>query len=111
MSILKNTVLAGIGIIQITKDKAEEVIDDLIKRGEIDKSDRKKAVMELVEKAEAQTQSLRDKISTESGKVTDQVTKVVKDLRLATGNDLERLEKKIDKLAKSVAALEKKLGA
>ena len=43
MSVLKNTVLASIGAFHVTKAKAEQIIDDLIKRGDLDKSDRKKA--------------------------------------------------------------------
>ena len=59
MSLLKNTVLASIGALHVTKDKAEKIIDDLIRRGELDKSDRKKAVMELLEKAEKSTTDFR----------------------------------------------------
>ena len=49
MSLLKNTVLASIGLFEVTKARAEKIIDDLIKRGELSRSDRKQAVLELVE--------------------------------------------------------------
>ncbi|RKX28182.1 MAG: hypothetical protein DRP46_09015, partial [Candidatus Zixiibacteriota bacterium] len=61
MSILKNTFLASVGIFNVTKKKAEEIIDSLIKAGEISKSDRKQAVMELLDRAEESTIKMKDK--------------------------------------------------
>lgn len=109
MSILKNTVLASIGIIQVTKTTAEKIVDDLIKKGELAKSDRKKAVMELVEKAEKSTSSFREKVAKETGKVQESVKNAVKELKLVKQADLKKIENKIDKLARAVEALEKKL--
>jgi polyhydroxyalkanoate synthesis repressor PhaR len=112
MSILKNTVLASIGVIQVTKAKAEKIIDDLIKRGELDKSDRKKAVMELLDKAEKSTAGIREKVSKEAGKAQKEISKLAKEVReykLIKRGDLQKLETKLDKLTKAVANLEKKL--
>jgi polyhydroxyalkanoate synthesis repressor PhaR len=112
MSILKNTVLASIGIIQVTKAKAEKIIDDLIKKGELDKSDRKKAVMELLDKAEKSTAGIREKISKEAGKAQKEISKLAKEVRdykLIKRGDLQKIETKIDKLTKAVASLVKQL--
>ena len=109
MSILKNTVLASIGAFQVTKAKAEQIIDDLIKKGDLEESDRKKAVMELLDKAEKSTAKFADKVSKEASKVRTEVTNAVSKLNLAKQSDLKALEKKIDNLTKSLAALEKKL--
>jgi polyhydroxyalkanoate synthesis repressor PhaR len=114
MSILKNTVLASIGIIQVTKTKAEKIIDDLIKKGELDKSDRKKAVMELLDKAEKSTAGIREKVSKEAGKAQKEISKLAKEVReykLIKRGDLQKLESKVDKLTKAVASLEKQLAA
>ena len=114
MSILKNTVLASIGVIQVTKAKAEKIIDNLIKRGELDKSDRKKAVMELLDKAEKSTAGIREKISKEAGKAQKEISKLAKEVRdykLIKSSDLQKLETKLDKLTKVVASLEKQLSA
>jgi len=112
MSILKNTVLASIGVIQVTKAKAEKIIDDLIKRGELDKSDRKKAVMELLDKAEKSTAGIREKISKEAGKAQKEISRLAKEVRdykLIKRSDLQKIETKLDKLTKVVASLEKQL--
>jgi len=111
MSILRNTVLASIGVFQITKEKAEKVIDDLIKKGELDKSDRKKAVMELLDKAEKSTSKWRDKISKEANKVSKEVSTAVKKLNVAKKDDLKKVEAKVDKLTKAIKDLEKKIKA
>ena len=110
MSLLKNTVLASIGVIQVTKAKAEKIIDDLIKKGELDKSNRKKAVMELLEKAEKSTADFRSRIMKEADKAQKGVSKITKELNWARQTDVKKLETKVNKLAKAIKELEKKLG-
>ena len=106
MSILKNTVLASIGVIQVTKSKAEKIIDDLIKKGELDKSDRKKAVMELLEKAESSTSDLRKKFSSEAQRAGKSMSKMTAGLNWATQDDLKKLERKVNRLAKQIKEMQ-----
>jgi len=108
MSILKNTILASIGAFEVTKAKAEQIVDDLIKKGELNKSDRKKAVMEMLEKTEKSTAKWKDKVVAESSKVQASVSKAVNDLKLVKQADLAKIEKKLDKLTKAIADLNKK---
>ncbi|MFQ5453759.1 MAG: polyhydroxyalkanoate synthesis regulator DNA-binding domain-containing protein [Candidatus Zixiibacteriota bacterium] len=109
MSVLKNTILASIGAFQVTKAKAEKIIDDLIKKGELSKSDRKKAIMEVLEKAEKSSKHLKDKVSKGADKTHTEVTKFIKGLHLTSQSDLKKVEAKLDKLTKAVKKLEKKL--
>jgi polyhydroxyalkanoate synthesis repressor PhaR len=112
MSILKNTILASIGAFHITKAKAEKVIDHLIKEGEVKESQRKQAVLELLDKAEKSTAGWREKVSKEAKRVGTEVNKVaqeIKKYKMAKQSDLKNLEVKVDKLTKSMKALEKKL--
>jgi polyhydroxyalkanoate synthesis repressor PhaR len=109
MSILKNTVLASIGALQVTRSKAEKIIDDLIKKGELDKSKRKEAVMELLEKAEKSTADFRKKVAGEAEKAQKGVSKFAKDHSWVRQQDLKKLESKIDKLSKAVKSLEEKI--
>jgi polyhydroxyalkanoate synthesis repressor PhaR len=110
MSILKNTILASIGVIQVTKAKAEKVIDDLIKKGELDKSNRKKAVMELLEKAEKTTTDFKTRVLKEADKAQKGVSKITKELNWARQSDVKKLEAKVNKLAKAIKELENKMG-
>jgi polyhydroxyalkanoate synthesis repressor PhaR len=109
MSLLKNTVLASIGALHVTKDKAEKIIDDLIRRGELDKSDRKKAVIELLEKAEKSTTDFGKKVGKEATKAQQEVVKFVEDYKLVKQTDFKKLQTKVDKLARAISKLEKKL--
>ncbi len=109
MSLLRNTVLASIGVLQVTKAKAEKIIDDLIKKGELDKSDRKKAVMELLDKAEKSTAGFRKKVGEETTKVQKEVTKAIKDFKFAKESDMKKIDAKLNKLVKAISKIEKKL--
>ncbi len=109
MSLFKNTVLASIGALYVTKDKAEKIIDDLIRRGELDKSDRKKAIMELLEKAEKSTSEFGKKVGKEATKAQKEVVKFIEDYKLVKQTDFKKLQAKVDKLARAVSKLEKKL--
>ena len=109
MSILKNTVLASIGAFQVTRARAEKVIDDLIKKGDLDKSKRKQAVMELLDKAEKSTSQLKERVFKEAGRAQQEVVGAVKKLNLARQSDVKKLEIKMGKLAKQIKQLEKKL--
>jgi len=113
MSILKNTVLAGIGFASITKKKAEELVDSLIKTGEVNKSERKEAVMELLTKVEAsgkeRTAKFREEAKGAGSKLGKEIEKTLEKIRPAKQTDIEKLIKKIDRLSRKVNGLEKKL--
>jgi poly(hydroxyalkanoate) granule-associated protein len=109
MSILKNTILASIGAFNVTKDKAEKIIDELIKKGELDKSDRKKAIMELLEKADKSTAEFRKEFAHEADKVSAKVKKAAAGLNWATQDDFKKLEAKVNKLSKQIKELTEKL--
>jgi len=102
MSILKNTVLAGIGFASLTKKKAEELIDTLVKTGEVNKSEQKKAVMELLSKAEKTTKDATNKVGKEFDKAWDSIT-------VPRKKDFDALVSKVDRLSRRVNKLEKAL--
>ncbi len=102
MSILRNTYLAGVGMFNLTRKKAEEIIDSLIKAGDISKSEKKQAVLELLDKAEQSTKKMKDRIVKESGIVHKDISKVIDKFKLATKKDIVDLNKKLDKLARSM---------
>ena len=106
MSILKNAILASIGALQVTKEKAEKIIDELIKKGELDKSERKKAVMQMLKKADKSTAEFRKKVSAEAARVQKDVSSFVKDMKLAKLSDFKKLETKVDKIGKQLKNIE-----
>jgi len=102
MGILKDTVLAGIGFIELTKKKAEELVDSLIKSGELSKSEKKEAMLELLSRAEAKTKAT-------TGKITREVDKAIKNFTITKKSEIESLSKKIDRLSRKLTSLEKKV--
>lgn len=103
VDILKKTYLATLGAFEMTKGKAEEIVDSLIKKGELKTGERSDAVIELMDKVEDNVKTFKDKVSSE-------VESKIGSMRMAKKSDLESLEAKVDSLIESLAKLEDKLG-
>ena len=82
MDIIKKTYLASLGAFEITREKAEEIIDTLIKKGEVKKGERAEAVMELMDKVEDNVKSFKDKVSSE-------VESKIESMKMAKKTDME----------------------
>jgi len=93
LELLRKSVLMGLGAVMITKEKIEELVDELIKKGELTEDQRSKAIQDLLEKSKEQEKEFIDKVNA-------QVKKAVEKLGVPTREDIERLEKKIDELQK-----------
>jgi len=98
MSTVKNIVYLGVGMATATRDKIEEVVEDLVKRGEIASADRSKAIEELQQRAHATANDVR-KI------VDERIEAVGKKLRWI--DDLRKVQGEVDDLNARVAKLEK----
>jgi polyhydroxyalkanoate synthesis repressor PhaR len=103
MDFFKKSVLFGLGVFDLTKEKAEKLVDEMIKRGEMTQSDKAKAVKELLKGHDERMEKLKKKIDESVEKVTAKVKGKEKE-------ELAKLQKKIDELTKVVEKLEKKLG-
>jgi polyhydroxyalkanoate synthesis repressor PhaR len=100
--VLKKAMLAGIGAVVLTKEKVEELVDELIKKGELSKEDRAKFIHELAEKAELRSREVK--------KWVDETVKVtMSKVKMAKAEEMEALRKEMDGLTKTIARLEKKL--
>ena len=99
-SFLKKTFLAGLGIYSLTREKAQEIMSDLVNRGELSKDEGAKFVKAMVEKAEEETAYLKKLID-------DRVSQTVSRFRPSYDEDIKRLENKLDKLSKQIEKLNK----
>lgn len=91
---LRKLLLAGIGSVATTYEKAEGIVDELVKKGEIAVNDGKELNEELKRKT--------DKYRTEDGALTVQSLKAaLSDLNLATKKDIDELKKRVEKLENS----------
>lgn len=101
MDIIRRAVLLGLGVISLTKEKAEEVVDDLVKRGEIASGERFKTVDTLLKEAEKQEKELERKIS-------GTVQRIVADMGLPTKKDLAEISATLKKIETKISSPDKK---
>lgn len=90
---IKKTMLVGVGLAAVTREKIEEIVGELVKKGELSEKEGKEMVDELVEKSKGVKKDLEKKVE----KI---VADTLKKLNIPTRDELVELKKKIDKLEK-----------
>ena len=89
--LIKKTLLAGLGLAVLTKEKVEELAKEMAEKGKLTEKEGKELVDSLLRRAEEARNELEAKIH---GHVQD----AVKKLNLATKGDIEELAARIDEL-------------
>lgn len=88
MGILKKSFLFGVGLLTLTREKAEKVVNDMVERGEVGAEEAKTFVNDLMEKGEQ-----------EKAVVQETIKKEVEDIRkkfgLITRAEYEALEERL----------------
>ena len=88
---LDKMMLAGLGAISMTRERADKIFDEYVSKGKLKKESRTgftKALMDAVEKNRSELEKL----------VAKQVRETLETLNLPTREDLQRLEQKLDEL-------------
>jgi polyhydroxyalkanoate synthesis regulator phasin len=93
--IIKKAMLAGLG----AQEKARELVDELVKAGELSKNEAATLVKEWTSKAEESTKDLDLKLK-------DTIAGALERLNIPTRDDLEKLEKKIQGISARLSKLE-----
>jgi len=83
--------LAGLGALSMTRERAEKLFDEYVKKGEAAKETRTGFVKEVMDGAEKTRLELQKLVS-------DQVRQTVNNLHVATKDDIQRIEQKLDQL-------------
>ena len=76
--------LAGIGLLSMTREKAQKIFEELSHEGELQKTEVKQWVDQLSDRGEEERQALRKLIR-------DEMKKVMDDMGLATKEDIQKL--------------------
>ncbi len=85
--------MAGLGALSMTRERAEKIFDEYVERGQAEKEAKTGFVREAL--------SAADKTRAELEKLIDeQVGKTVGRMNLATKEDIQRIEAKLDECAK-----------
>ena len=95
--IMERSFLVSLGILSLTREKAQGVVDEMVKRGEVRREDSNGLVDRLVQRGEDERGSFRKLIH-------EEVARVAHELNLVTRADLEALEKKIEALSQKPPA-------
>lgn len=90
---LDKLMLAGLGAVTMTRERAEQLFDEYVSRGKAAQDNRSGFVKEVMDSAE-KTRSEFEKM------ISDQVQRTVTNLHLASQEDVHRLEQKLDQLLK-----------
>ena len=88
-NLFEKGLLVGIGLLSMTREKAQEVIDELSNEGNLQKGEIKEWVDQLSDRGEEERQALRKLIREEMKKVLDE-------MGLVTKEDIQELLKKQD---------------
>ena len=91
---LDKMLLAGLGAISMTQERAEKIFDEFVSRGKAEKDSKAGFIKTLMDAADKNRAELEKVIA-------KQMKETMERLDLPTRDDIKRLEKKIDKLSKS----------
>jgi polyhydroxyalkanoate synthesis regulator phasin len=83
----------GLGVLDFTKEKAESLVQEMVKRGELTEQETSEAVATIMEKAKSEQEAFMDKLK-------GVVEKIVAETGLARHSDLDSLKKRVDDLEK-----------
>ncbi len=94
-NLVKKTILTGLGLVSLTKEKAEKLVEELIEEGEVSESEGSKFIKELLEKTENNKKTIEKQVE-------KTVHGVLKKLNVPTRKDIVELNSKIEKLDKKL---------
>lgn len=93
--LLEKVILSGLGLASLTQEKAQKLVDELVKEGEMSEKDgalMAKKVMDNLEKSKKEMESKMNKAMKE----------MVEKANIPSKKDFNALEKKIDELNKKL---------
>lgn len=91
----KRIFLSGLGALAVTAEKANEIIDELVKKGEITFEQGKEIAKEYRAKIGSHMQEI-------DRKVESTVKSVIETMNIATREDIKSIEDKLEQLEKSI---------
>ena len=93
--LIKKALSLGLGAMLVSKDKVEEVVNELVKKGELGQEEGKTLVSELIKKGEASVNEVE-------GIIEKIVKGVMEKLSLPTRKELNELKSEIEELKEKV---------
>ena len=91
---MRKSMLFGIGLATLTREKIEETVDELIKKGEITEKEGKETIDDLVKKSKEVTEELAEKVE-------KMVSDTLQKLNIPTRDEFLALKEKVEKMESS----------
>jgi len=91
--LIKKTMLTGVGLAVMTKDKVEELAKELTEKGEMSEKEGRELVDDLLKKSEQAKKDLEKKVENIAEKVLGK-------MNLASKEDISKIEKRLKRLEK-----------
>lgn len=92
---LHKIIYTGIGLAVLTEKKAQEVVDDLVKKGEVSAEEGQKLVREMMDKARYHAEEVRKTVNEEVRKVSDRY-------RWPSRQEFDELKRRVAELERRV---------
>ncbi|GIV04600.1 MAG: hypothetical protein KatS3mg016_0175 [Fimbriimonadales bacterium] len=87
--LLEQGMLLGLGAVSLTRETAQNLVDEMVKRGQAQREEASDMVEQLLKRGERERNALRKLIR-------EEVQEVLKELQMPTHADLKAIEKKLD---------------
>jgi len=100
IELIKKAFLTGVGIAALTKDKVEELTNELIDKGKMSEQEGEKLVKDMLNQAEESRETLKSQIDS-------LVKNTIAKMHVARIEDIELLKNEIQQLRDEIAALSK----
>lgn len=97
--LFKKALSLGIGLTVASKEKVEKTVEELVKKGEIAPSESKAVVNKLIERGEEERSVIKNMVQ-------EQVRRVLKEIDVPAGSEVDSLEQRIAVLEQRVVQLE-----
>lgn len=94
----KDLFYAGIGLVTLTREKAEELVSELVKKGELSAEEGKVAMNNLASRMQDEKEKFRQKID-------EQVETVISSMNLVKKPELDEIKEKLNQIEEKVDML------
>jgi polyhydroxyalkanoate synthesis regulator phasin len=89
--VLKEILYAGLGLVTITREKAEELVSELVKRGELSSEEGKDALNNIANRMQEEKDKLRQRVQ-------DQVENIISSMNLVRRSELDEVRRRLEQL-------------
>jgi len=99
--IIKKIFLAGLGAATLTREKAEDIIEELVKKGELSREEKPGVLNDLLKATEKRKDEMQNFVK-------EEVQKILKTFDIPTREEIDALEKRLKNHIKQKHGADKK---